>query len=344
MNKARELLWPMDPTILVRFAFLHVGQGSSTIVLVRDGISYKTLLVDINLDAENDGIDVPRLMLDLLDGQKLDIFVNTHPHEDHLRGIVELADKVGIRQVWHSGHKPGKQHEDAFKDLQKVIEKVGRGNERRLEGSCKQQMIGEAMYYVLAPAEYVVDEIADEDQDARCRRIHEQCAVLKLGTGTTWGMLPGDADRDAFEKHITKYHKERLTSVVLAASHHGSRSFFRYDQEDEPYLDALDQIDPKYVIISAPRQAESKHDHPHDDAVKLYQNRVGAGNIFHTGGERNSYVFDIFDDGRTSNVVADSGGLVHAYPINTGDDWNHGGTPFTPRKEVSKPKGSRYAR
>jgi competence protein ComEC len=343
MSKARELAWPTDLGILVRFVFLYVGQGSSTIVLARDGGSYRSLLVDINLDEDSGGVDVPRLVFDLLDGQRLDVFVNTHPHDDHLRGILELADKVEIGEVWHSGHRPGKKYDGAYKDLQAVIEKVGRGRGRKLEGSRAQQTIGEAAYYVLAPAEYVVDEIADEDQGARYRRIHEQCAVLKFGTGGTWGMLPGDADRDAFEKHITEYHKERLPSVVLAASHHGSRSFFRYEEEDEPYLDALDQIAPSYVVISAPKQSESEHDHPHDDAVRLYEDKVGKGNVFHTGAERHSYIFDIFADGKTSRVTSDSGELVKAYPIGGGNDPNHGGMAFTPRKEVSTLKGGRYA-
>ena len=51
-NKARELLWPTDTSILLRFVFLYVGQGSSTIILVKDGDTYKSILVDINLDSD----------------------------------------------------------------------------------------------------------------------------------------------------------------------------------------------------------------------------------------------------------------------------------------------------
>jgi competence protein ComEC len=346
MSKARELLWPTDSKTLVRFGFLYVGQGLSTIVLARDGASYKALLVDINLDGKSEGINVPQLVSDLLDGGSLDVFVNTHPHDDHLRGLVELVDGVGIGEVWHSGHKPGRKHDDAYKDLQKVIEKVKKngGRERKLEGSREQQTIGEAAYYVLAPAEYVVDEIAGEDQDTRDRRIHEQCAVLKFGTGNTWGMLPGDADCDAFEKHIAQYHKERLSSIVLSASHHGSRTFFRYDEKDEPYLDGLDYIDPRQVVISAPRQGESKYDHPHDDAVKLYERKVGKDNIFHGGAQRNSYIFDIFDDGETSGIMPDGGELAKTYAIRGAGGPDHGGMSFTPRTEVSRiERSSRYA-
>ncbi len=344
-NKARDLLWPTDTGILVRFVFLNVGQGSSTIVLVRSADTYKVILVDINLDSENEGIDVPALIADLLDGDSLEVFVNTHPHMDHLRGISELAQKVEINEVWHSGHKPGKKHGDAYKDLCNLIEKVTKdgGREVKLLGSRDQNSIFDAHYYVLAPAEYVCDEIEGEDPEARSRRIHEQCAVLRFGLGDNWGLLPGDADRDAFEKRITDYHKDRLSSVVLAAAHHGSRTFFRYEETDNPYLKGLDTIAPKHVVISAPRQDESKHNHPHDDAVKFYEDKVGSENVYHTGSERHSYTFDIRDDGTESDIISDDGELRCAYPLGDGCGDKGGGHRFTERKAETKIRGGRYA-
>jgi len=318
MKTARELLWPKaDSGILVRFVFLHVGQGSSTVVLVRDGTSYKSLLVDINLDADNDGIDVPRLVFELLDGHKLDVFVNTHPHDDHLRGIVELADKVEIAEVWHSGHKPGKKYDDAYKNLTKVIEDVKKkgGKEVCLRSDPAQKNIGEGNYYVLAPKETVAEDVQDEDPDTRCRRIHEHCCVLKFGTGNTWGLLPGDADRAAFENHITKDHKDRLGSVVLAAAHHGSRSFFMEKKEDDPYLGALDAINPEYVVISAQKQTAQRDDPPHADAIALYEKKVGADAVLHTGERGYSFISDIYDGGSYSGIRDDKGELHTSYPI-----------------------------
>jgi len=302
-NVAHDVIWPTDPDILVRAVFLYVGQGDCTIVLVKDGDTYKTLVVDINRDETNGGIDVPRLVKDLLEqeGSKLGVFVNTHPHNDHLRGIVALSEEVDIQEIWHSGHKPGKKHDDAYQDLQKVIKKVrkkhGAGAETELKGSRSATDIGEAQYYVLAPAEYVTEDIDDEDTDDRYRRIHEQCAVLKFGQDDAWVLLAGDADRDAWEKHITDYHKERLPSKILGAAHHGSRTFFRYDEKDDPYLDAIQKIGPDYAILSAPKSSESPHGHPHDDAVELYEDQVGKDNVLHTGASRECFICDVFTDG-----------------------------------------------
>jgi competence protein ComEC len=330
-NVAKEVLWPSDGNVLVRVAMLYVGQGDSSIVLVRDGNSYKTLVVDINRDKEgNNGISVPKLMKDLLVDQKgkLDVFVNTHPHNDHLDDITELSEAVDINAVWHSGHVPGKEHRESYDELQAVIKKVrkkhGDQAEVELDGSRSAIKIGDAEYHVLAPAAHVKDDIAGETPEDRYRRIHEQCAVLKFGKAQTWIMLTGDADRDAWEKHITNYHKDRLSAQVLSAAHHGSRTFFRYDEDDDPYLHALETIAPDYVIISAPKSSESPHEHPHDDAVGYYEDEVGAENVLHTGANRESYICDIFADG-TYEVRTDTK-LVDAYGSDNddGDDEDGG--------------------
>jgi beta-lactamase superfamily II metal-dependent hydrolase len=318
-NVARDLLWPNDKDIIARVVFLSVGQGESTIVLLANGDTYKTVLVDINLDSNNGGIDVPHLMSDLLESQDkhLDVFVNTHPHNDHLSGVMELCDAVNIGEVWHSGHKPSKKHADAYNNLHKVIDKVkkAKGLEILLTGSKEPKSIGEVDYYVLSPASYVVDDIEGETEEDRYRRIHEQCAVIKFGKGSKWIMITGDADRDAWEKHITDYHKDRLQSIVLSAPHHGSITFFKNQDEDKPYLDALKQISPTYVVVSAPKSKESPHGHPDDEAISLYTEQVGdKENILHTGKQRHSFICDIFRDEEFS-IQEDNGKLVEKYGI-----------------------------
>lgn len=328
-NKAQEILLPSeDSDVLVRVGVLYVGQGSSTVVMFADGSIYKSMLIDINLDS-CEGIDVPKLISDLVGDNGLDIFVNSHPHNDHLCGVTQLGDAVYIEEVWHSGHIPGKDDRAAYDDLQALIKKVkdAGGVELEMDGSRYPVEIGEAECHILAPAEHVKDEIDDETEKQRRQRIHEYCAVLKVGKGDTWILIPGDADREAWKEHITNYHKERLPSVVFLASHHGSRSFFKTSEDDEdPYLDALKAIDPEYVIISAPRQDESRHGHPHGDAVELYVDQVGEENVLHTGKDRYSFICDIMSDG-TCSVSSDSGELAKAYPYqpDSGGD-SSGGT------------------
>ncbi|MEM6364629.1 MAG: competence protein ComEC [Planctomycetota bacterium] len=317
-NKATEIIWPTDSKIVVRAVFLYVGQGSSTLFLIRNGSTYDCWLVDINLDSSAGGIDIPKMMKDLLGETSLRAFVNTHPHNDHLHGISELHETLsGIDEILHSNHKPSKEYGSRHDDLLKVIKKVTKagGEETILEGSKSPVDIADAKYHVLAPAKYVTDDVNDETPEKRKQRIHEHCGVVKFGKEDDWIMVVGDADRAAFENHITDYHKDRLGAFALAGSHHGSRTFFMEKKGDDPYMDGLEAIDPSYTFISAPKRKESPHDHPHEEAMKLYREQCGDDNVYHLGDERLSYIVDIFDDGTYGDVEDDDGDLSADYGL-----------------------------
>lgn len=185
---------------------------------------------------------------------------------------------------------------------------MGEGNVFILRGSNEENKIdyktvhlGDINYNILSPADYVSDDVEGESPDTRYARIHEQCGVIrfKYGSDVKEIMITGDADYDAWEKHISDYHKERLPSFILSAAHHGSRTFFWKDSNtDSPaYKEHLKTIDPTYIIVSAPKVKESKHDHPHEEAMELYREQVGSDNVFHLGDKRECIIVDIDKDG-----------------------------------------------
>lgn len=354
---AAKVLWPTETRVLVRVAFLYVGQGSCLLVIVRDGDKHRALVVDSNLDKLSGGIDVPKFLKDLLPDGELHAFVNTHPHDDHLNGVKEIGEVLTVQNVWHSGHVPSKKYGTHHPDLKKLIEAVeekhGSGSVVAMCGSDSPRTLFDAEVYFLAPAQHVNDDVNEEEADARYRRIHENCAVLRIGKDDSWVLITGDADLVAFRDHITEHHKDRLPAYVLDASHHGSRSFFVDAEGDEPYLDALEAISPEYVVMSAPTVEESRHDHPHPDAVELYVAQVGKDNVLHTGKERETFFFDIYDDGTRSGPQTDNGKLAEEYGLDKDEDGGDGGgsggkssTPSGPFVRPSQPgehKPRKYA-
>jgi beta-lactamase superfamily II metal-dependent hydrolase len=325
-NIAQSVIIPHQ-TDIFRMIFLYVGQGDSTLCVIPDNGTWKYLLIDSNVDVKSGGINLVSMLKDLFinNGERnsLDVFVNTHPHNDHLSAIKDIYNEVGIRQIWHSGHKPGKEHDDAFQNLQWVMNEVGEGNTFRLFGSqeknkLEQQVIkiGDIDYNILAPAEYVTDDIEGEKPEERARRIHEQCGVIAFSYSNNkyQVIVPGDADYDAWEKHITQYHKSRLPSIVFRAPHHGSNSFFwKGDpQGKEAYTKHLDTINPKYIIVSAPTQKQSKFGHPDDDAMKMYEKQTGnCDNLFHLGKKPECVFVDIYKNGDI-NIYTDDA-LIDTY-------------------------------
>lgn len=315
MNIAEKIIKPTKAGIF-RTVFLYTGQGESTLLVIPIGSKkedYRYVLVDSDLDKEPNEINLVDMFKDLFaNGGKLSTFINTHPHNDHMGGIREIYDEIGFDEVWHSNHKPGGDHKDNFKDLQYVIGKVGKSNEYFLKGTNDlnkirksddtevKKKLGEIDYQVFSPAEYLCDEIDDEDPDERYRRIHEQCGVIKFtyGKDAKSIMITGDSDKAAWKDHITDYHEDSLPSTVLSASHHGSRTFFKTDEDDEDvYEKHMEKISPQYLIISAPKQEDSPHEHPHDDALELYEKYVDEENILHLGKNVESVIVDIDSEG-----------------------------------------------
>lgn len=320
-NNAKKICIPKEEGML-RVIFLFVGQGDSTLVVVPNGKNYKFVLIDCNRHPDVNGIDLTKLLNDLCDNP-LDLFINTHPHKDHLLGIKDIHENVKVAKIWHCGHEPKGKHKDAFKELQEVMKDIGNKNVGELRGTRDTNSLWDISYNCLAPAEYVKDDIEDEDADAHYKRIHEHCAVLRLiyGQDPKRILLTGDADHVAWKEHITDYHSERLKSDVLSAAHHGSRTFFIEDEGDDPYVDHIEKISPDYLVISAPSRSESEFDHPHKDAIKIYEKHVDKDSIINLGDNKECVIVDI-DSAGNMDVYPDKE-LLEVYGFN--EDGGNGG-------------------
>ena len=170
------------------------------------------------------------------------------------------------------------------------------------------------------------EDIEEGSANERNRRIHEQCGVIKFTYGKTPKslLITGDSDKCAWKDHITKNYKSYLPADVLSASHHSSRTFFKTSEDDEDvYEDHIEKIEPEYIVVSAPKQKDSPHGHPHDDAMKLYKKHVeDEDNIFHLGAGPYSVIVDIKEDG-TMSVKTDKE-LIETYGNNDDDDNDDG--------------------
>ena len=347
MNVAEKVIKPEKAGIF-RTIFLYTGQGESTLLVVPTGPSvsdYMYVLIDCDRDKEKDEVDLVEMFKDLFENSgKLQTFINTHPHNDHIGGIKDVYNETEFSEVWHSNHKPGPKHKNKYEDLKYVISKVGKKNEyfllgtndlNKVQNSDDKEIIkklGNIDYQILSPAKYLCEDINEENQNTRDNRIHEQCGVIKFtyGKDAKSIMLTGDSDKVAWKEHITDYHKKNLPSYVLSASHHGSLSFFKLKDDKEVYEKHIETIKPTYLIISAPKQKDSPYDHPNDEAMELYKKHVEEDNIFHLGSGPYSVIVDINEAGNIElNTDTE---LIEAY--GKGNDDNEGGDNGNSQKET----------
>jgi len=267
---------------------LAVGQGDSTFIELPNG---QRMLVDINLHPGH-GIDVVQFLKDRIpetqdeDGKairKLDYLIITHAHEDHITGINELDDEFTFGEIWDSGHEYD-YGEELWEDYRAILKKYDdKGLVKRPKASSDSIEIGQGenlvKVHVLSPSAYVKSD-KDKTEEEKRQAIHEECMVLRMEFRSLGVLLPGDSNKSCWERIYTHY-ADILPSKIMLATHHGSRTFFKKNEEDEEPLTAhLKNINPEYVVISV--SYPSKHDHPHDDALKLYKQVVAEKNVRYT--------------------------------------------------------------
>jgi competence protein ComEC len=113
---------------------------------------------------------------------------------------------------------------------------------------------------------------------------------------------------------IKKHGKNTLQTTI---------TFFKHTEEDnDVYETHIENIAPTYLIISAPKQKDSPHGHPHDDAMDLYKKHIDEDNILHLGANTESVIIDIDSHGNIE--VKTDKELVEAYGKSDDGDGDKG--------------------
>jgi len=180
--------------------FLDVGQGDSELIQFNN----KNILVDGGVQDMG-----PRVESYLRDHgvSSLDIVVATHPHEDHIGGLLKVLNDFPAKKVLDSGQPGTSQTYESFLtliDQKNIPYKVGqRGQTIDLDPSLKIEVLS-------PPAAHFSDDL------------NQNSIVLKITYNQVSFLLMGDAGFEA-EKSITVAGYD-LKSTILKVGHHGSSS------------------------------------------------------------------------------------------------------------------------
>jgi competence protein ComEC len=219
-----------DSPAALRITFFSVGQGESTLVTFPDG---RRMLVDGGGSLHEGGMDVGRQLLApalwSMGVDRLDWVVLTHPHPDHIKGLISLAELFSIGEFWESGvAAPVGDHARL-----RAILAARRVPIRRFDSSSAPFAIGDVRIEPLAPESRspVAPGSEQNDDSIVFRLTYERFSML----------FTGDIGRDAEERLLTK--PARLSCTVLKVPHHGSR------HSSSPRF--LDAASPRLALISA---------------------------------------------------------------------------------------------
>lgn len=239
----------------LRATFLDVGQGNSTLIDFPGGTK---MLIDGG--GSHDGrfdtgryILAPFLWQEKID--RMDIVVLSHPHPDHLNGLIYILRHFPVREVWSNGDAEDSVFYDLFL---KIIREKGIRHCIMEKGS-PPVIINGVRIDILHPPRHWGREVFDAN---------DRSLVLKISYGKTGILFPGDISETAEGLLLEK--REILRSSVLLAPHHGSAR-----SSSRPFLRA---VRPEAVIFSC--GAGNIFRFPHPDALKRY--RETGSRIFRT--------------------------------------------------------------
>ncbi|MEM2876394.1 MAG: ComEC/Rec2 family competence protein [Candidatus Bathyarchaeia archaeon] len=215
--------------------FIDVGQGDSVFI--------DTPTLDMLIDGgPREAGDIVLGYLRHLNVTRIDFVVATHPHEDHIGGLVTVLTAYNTTQiplVIDSGFTTATKTYEEYIDLakQRTVVHASRGQVFMLDVNVNVT--------VLNPTSPLEFEGANDNS-----------IVLKMQALNVTFLFTGDSE-EASEASILAA-GFNLTSTVLKVGHHGSRT-----STSPAYLEA---VNPEVAVISVGE--ENRYGHPHQETLE----------------------------------------------------------------------------
>jgi competence protein ComEC len=274
----------------LKIVFIDVGQGDSTLIILPN---QKTMLID---GGERDQGKTVLSTLQEHNVSRIDVIVATHPHADHIGGLIGVIDAIDVGQIIDSGQIHTTQ---TFLDFVEAIESnriplstVHEGDSIELDPSVDIQ--------VLNPPITLPEGAHNEEE------FNNNSVVIKLRYGEFTAMFPGDIELET-ESRLSG---RDIDVDVLLASHHRSRG-----SNTAKYLEAAS---PEVVVIYA--GADNAYGHPHPESLE----RINAtrtqhifrtdidGTIILTANGGSDYALETTESGKIVTVPEFEGALLIA--------------------------------
>jgi competence protein ComEC len=232
-------------------SFLDIGQGDAILiqrgnqqVLIDGGPSPQTLTREL-------GERMPFW------DRTIELVVLTHPHDDHLSGLVEVLKRYNVEQVLYPDFDcDSSLYEEwcrliAEKDIASTPAQAG-----------QEIDLGEGVTMsVLHPPATLL-----EGTDSY---LNNNSAVLRLSLGRVSFLLTGDIEWEAEFRLIGE--GVELDCTVLKVAHSGS-----YSSTTPEFLAAAS---PQLAVISV---GDNSYGHPHNEVVERLETSLGEENVFRT--------------------------------------------------------------
>lgn len=260
----------------LKMTMIDVGQGEAVLV---EFPGKRRMLVDGGGHPHGDfdpGENVVSPFLWRKGFRRIDILVLSHPHPDHLNGMVSVAKNFKIGEFWESFPPEGVE---AYARLDEALVRTHR--RRVFRGDTA--WVGGTRIDVLHPV---------DGEPASGRSENDRSIVLRISFGETAFLLTGDIERSAEEDLVES--AMDLSAAVLKSPHHGSRT--------SSSAAFIDRVRPAVAVISVGRN--NSFGLPNTDVLETYA-RAGV-QVYRTDVHG---AVEIASDGRSIRIRTSRAGI-----------------------------------
>ena len=235
----------------LRITSIDVGQGESTLLQFPGG---KTMLIDGG-GFYDSGFDTGGMVVSPLLWRKkisrIDMLVLSHPHPDHLNGLVSVIKNFDIGEVWTNGEGIDTEAYEAFESLitERKIKKtvIARGH--------PHYYVNGVLIEFLHPGRILPDKTIKSSHE----RMNNNSLVMRVGFREVSIIFTGDIYAADEREIITLC--PGLKSTIVKIPHHGSAT-----SSSKPFLE---RIGPRIALLSV--GSDNSFNLPHPDVVTRYE-------------------------------------------------------------------------
>lgn len=245
-----------------RVVFFDVGQGDSALII--NSYNQKILI-----DGGPDSSILSKLggVLPFYD-RYIDLVLLTHPHSDHLVGLIDVLERYKIGAVILTGVNFESEMYKLF------LEKIEKENIKKIIiDSPKLVKLGAdgGIFKILYPLSDLRQEKFNDDSGGfglKSQDLNNTSIVGKFSNSINSFIFMADVGMAVESKLIDIYGAD-LDSQILKVGHHGSKN--------SSYLSFLNLVKPEYSVISV--GTKNKYGHPNNEVVERLKN---YGKVYRT--------------------------------------------------------------
>ena len=221
---------PVEGELAVHF--IDVGQGDAILIDLGE--------TEVLIDGGDKSPGVVSYLKDYVDGA-LEVMVATHPHADHIGGLISVLNNFQVEQIWYNGDTSTSQ---TFSDFMSAVNAENAEVSVATRGDVVEA--NDLIFEVLNPSNLT-------------GTTNNNSIVLHLAFGEIDFLFTGDAEQEAEASMLVRSDIPVPDIEVLKVGHHGSKT------ASSP--DFLAVTSPEIAIYMAGEG--NTYGHPHEETIEV---------------------------------------------------------------------------